>query len=92
MRTKLFTYYTDPAHGWVKVPKKLITELNISDKISGCSFIRNNHVYLEEDMDFATFNNAMTQHNMFFTLKVKHTNRSSKLRSYDSYSPTKLKK
>lgn len=91
MRVKVFTYYTDPAHGWVKVPTKLIVDLNITDKISECSFIRNNHVYLEEDMDFVTCNNAMTHHNMYFTLQVKHTNRSSKLRSYDSYSHLKLK-
>ena len=91
MRTKLFTYYTDPAHGWVKVPKKLIVDLNIGDKISKYSFVRNNHVYLEEDMDFMTFETAMKHHNRQFNLTVKHTNRSSKLRSYDSYSPSTLK-
>jgi hypothetical protein len=30
-----FTYYTDPGHGWVEVPRALLHELGIADKITG---------------------------------------------------------
>lgn len=56
MRT--FDYIQDPSHGWVKVPIKLLAELNLLDSISPYSYIRKNFAYLEEDSDYAKFHTA----------------------------------
>lgn len=80
-----FTYFTDAGHGWLKVSKALLVKLGIADKITPYSYVRGDFVYLEEDMDYTTFANA------FGTDKIqvvnKHTNKSSKIRSYKSYYP-----
>ena len=49
------TKYDDPGHGWLKVSKKDLNKLGIADKISGCSFVRGEYVYLEEDCDCTNF-------------------------------------
>ena len=54
-----FTYYTDPGHGWVEVPRALLHELGIADKITGYSYQRGEDVFLEEDCDLSTFYRAM---------------------------------
>jgi hypothetical protein len=46
-----FTHYTDPGHGWVEVPRALLHELGIADKITGYSYQRGEDVFLEEDCD-----------------------------------------
>jgi hypothetical protein len=56
-----FTYYTDPGHGWVEVPRALLHELSIADKITGYSYQRGEDVFLEEDCDLSTFARAMAK-------------------------------
>lgn len=80
-----FTYYTDPGHGWVKVPRKLLFKYNIQDKISGFSYQRGDSVYLEEDGDLGHLYDALTKQNIKMDLVNSHTNRSSKIRSYQRY-------
>lgn len=80
-----FTYYQDPGHGWIKVPRKLLVKLNIADKISPFSYSRGDSVYLEEDGDAATFATAYRATGKELRFKDQHTNRQSKIRSYDSY-------
>lgn len=58
MRT--FDYIQDPSHGWVKVPIKLLAELNLLGQISPYSYMRKNFAYLEEDSDYAKFYAAFT--------------------------------
>jgi hypothetical protein len=54
-----FTHYTDPNHGWVEVPRALLHELGIADKITSYSYQRGEDVFLEEDCDLSTFDRAM---------------------------------
>ncbi len=83
---KTYTFYQDPGHGWLKVPKSELEP--IKDKISPFSYMRGDWAYLEEDLDayefikhrFSSYEEAR-QH-----IKELHTNKSSKIRSYDSYS------
>jgi hypothetical protein len=63
-----FTYYTDPGHGWVEVPRSLLHELGIADKITGYSYQRGEDVFLEEDCDLSTFARAMTKAGRSFDL------------------------
>ena len=46
-----FTFFSDPGHGWVKVPLALIKELGIARDITQYSYIKGDWVYLEEDCE-----------------------------------------
>ena len=73
---------------WLKVPRKLLVELGIADRISRYSYERGEYVYLEEDRDCGTF---MTNwQNRTDKLLWEHTrthtaDRESRIRGYDSY-------
>ena len=88
MATK-FALYTDPGHGWAKVPRNLLHTLNIADRITSYSFQHGDYVYLEEDCDLGTFARAYDeQYGSFPHFEVKHTDKASKLRSYRPYVKT----
>lgn len=80
-----FNFYQDPGHGWVKVPKSLLKKLGIDEKITAFSYMRGDFAYLEEDLDLGTFMSAMKASGKHVYLDGSHTNRSSKIRSYDAY-------
>lgn len=78
-------FLCDPGHGWLKVNKKHILKLGLADKISSYSYERNNHVYLEEDCDAGVFLKAFKDLGGEVVVKSKHTNKQSKIRSYNSF-------
>lgn len=86
---KTFDYIQDPAHGWVKVPVKLLIELGIYSDISSYSYYRSGFAYLEEDCDLTRFFNAF---NARYGIDPKLRSRvarekRSKIRSYYCYTP-----
>lgn len=72
--------YSDSGHGWGKVARKLIDQLQLS--ISSCSYQRGAYVYLEEDCDLSKF---CVAYDKPITFKELHTNKTSKIRGYESY-------
>lgn len=88
MKIKTIQYYTDPGHGWGKVEKSLLYELNIQDKISSYSYMRGDYAYLEEDCDLTVLCQALSDKGIPVKF-VEHTARikSSKIRSYACYKP-----
>lgn len=84
---KSITIYTDPSHGWAKVTLKELLKLNILDKISTYSYIHKNglNAYLEEDLDLSIYLKALDDKGIKFKFIEKHTNKSSKIRSYKRY-------
>lgn len=86
---KSITLFTDPQHGWAKVSLYELESLNILDKISTYSYMRSNkgktYAYLEEDCDLSMYLNALDQKGIKFKFIEKHTNKSSKIRSYARY-------
>jgi hypothetical protein len=80
-----FTFYADPGHGWLEVPRDLLHELNIADDISHFSYQRLDKVFLEEDCDFTTFALAMNNAGRKFTTLETHTNGDSFVRFLPSY-------
>lgn len=84
---KSIILYTDPAHGWAKVTLNELLKLNILDKISTYSYIHKNglNAYLEEDLDLSTYLKALDDKGIKFRIIEKHTNKSSKIRSYNRY-------
>ena len=83
---KTFTVYTDPSHGWAKVPVSLLDTLGIADKITQFSYRRGEYAYLEEDQDMCTF---VTAYRMKYGTRPqwvsKYANKSSKIRSYNAF-------
>lgn len=80
-----FELYSDPSHSWAKVSIKKLLELGITEHISSYSYIKNGWAFLEEDKDLRTFMEAMKRTGQSVTFTERHTNRSSKIRKYDSY-------
>jgi hypothetical protein len=85
MRKLTLNYYQDPGHGWVKCSIGLLYGLGISDKITRYSYRRDDYVYLEEDCDLSTLLNACDNAGIELKLKQFHTNKTSKIRSYNNY-------
>ena len=81
-----FTFYSDPGHGWLAVPRALLYDLGIHDEISGFSYQRLETVFLEEDADLATFTRAMGAAGREFKTLETHSNGDSFVRALPSYS------
>lgn len=56
----MYEFYSDPGHGWLKVPRDDLVELNIEEKITPYSYMScgGRVVYLEEDCDLSTYARA----------------------------------
>jgi hypothetical protein len=86
---KTFNFISDPGHGWLKVPHRLLSELAIADRISHYSYSRGNFAYLEEDCDLSLFFNAYrARYGHDPKLRDRDSaNNYSRVRNYDRYSP-----
>ena len=80
-----FVIYADPSHAWCKVPKKLLVKLGIADQITGFSYVRGEYAYLEEDCDLSLLVSTLQVKGISIQFDERHTNKSSKIRSYQSY-------
>ena len=85
MKNITLNYFTDPGHGWVRVPVKLLNDLGIKDKISTFSYQNGDNAFLEEDCDCSVLLKELKDRGITFTFKEHHTNRNSKIRNYYSY-------
>ncbi len=81
-KTRTYTYFQDPGHGWVQVPVKELEELDIEDQISSFSYYKNKMVYLEEDSDAPKFFKALESRNIEYKVNEVHQNEESIIRSY----------
>ena len=83
---KVFNFYSDPGHGWLKVEKAILRELGIADKISAYSHMRGDCAYLEEDCDATTFYYAYQRKYGFPPVWRSHVaDNFSRIRSYPGY-------
>ena len=80
-----FTYYQDPGHGWLQVPRSLLHDLGIAEDISECSRQRLDDVFLEEDSDLLRFTRAMGAMGREFKVFEVHHNGDSFVRALSSY-------
>jgi len=91
-------FYSDPFHGWLKVPLNIFfqnTSEEFRDSISSFSYVSKNKnaVFLEEDRDANLFTWEIFSKTKEIDISVteKHTNKSSKIRGYEKYSHEKAK-
>jgi hypothetical protein len=54
----VYKAYSDPGHGWIAVPQRVLVALGIDQSISPYSYMRGYMAYLEEDCDLSVFMNA----------------------------------
>jgi hypothetical protein len=90
MKTKIVYAFSDGGHGWAKVKRSELIKLNIENKITGFSYQRGEFVYLEEDCDLTTYVKALNASGIQVKFKETHSNKRSKIRSYDSFRKTKV--
>jgi hypothetical protein len=83
--SKAYKYYQDPGHGWIAVKRAEVKRLNLEEKISSYSYQRGASVYLEEDSDASKFFAAKKALGEQYSFDSRHSNKSSPIRSYDSY-------
>ena len=81
---KTYEYIQDSGHGWLKVKKSELARLNISSKISSCSYQNGEYAYLEEDLDAGIFIEKKQELNEVVIPKSRHVNR-SRIRNYQSF-------
>ncbi len=55
LSTKPHEFISDAGHGWLKVSYEDLRVLGIWGKVSTCSYRKDDEVYLEEDLDAATY-------------------------------------
>lgn len=87
MTEKVFTMtvYSDAGHAWAKVRRDVLVNLGIADKITRYSYQRGDYTYLEEDCDLTTLCMALTERDTRVKFVEKHSNKDSKIRSYERY-------
>lgn len=85
MKTVTRTFYSDPSHAWLKVSYAELEKLGIKANISSWSYRRGDWAYLEEDTDAGVYIIAMNKLGKTVAFNEQHTNRSSKIRSYNPY-------
>jgi hypothetical protein len=81
------TFYSDPGHGWLAVPREELINLGILHKITDYSYQRGKTVYLEEDLDMSTYARAILATGQNFQYKsAPPVKGNSKIRGYHSVS------
>jgi len=87
MKTFTVIVYSDAGHAWGKVKREVLRNLGIAHQVSSYSYQRNDYAYLEEDCDLYLLQKAMDEDNVRLKYIERHTDRESKIRSYDRYAP-----
>lgn len=82
------TILSDSGHAWGKVRRALLNKLGIENLISHYSYQRGQYVFLEEDTDLNILCMNLDQHNIKYSFETRHTNKTSKVRGYESYKKT----
>jgi hypothetical protein len=85
MKTMKIRIYADPGHAWAAIKRDTLIKLGIADKITTYSYQRNDMAYLEEDCDLSTLISAARNAGITLTFDERHTNKRSKIRSYEYY-------
>lgn len=87
----LLHYFSDPGHGWLRVPRAMLTRLGIEEKITPFSYQRGQWVYLEEDCDMSRFCKVCEASDLY-SISIRErrpSQRESAIRTYAHYSTEK---
>ena len=86
-----FDFYSDPGHGWLKVPMAVLRK-NIGAQwrsvFTPFSYERGEYVYLEEDCDLTRFINCMEANGQTVRIRQRpQSEKRSRIRSYSVLAP-----
>ena len=79
------TFYHDGGHGWVRVTNKQIKKFGFASEISSCSYMTQNHTFLEEDGDAGLLIKHLEAKGISYEFKNVYSDYSS-IRSYRTFS------
>lgn len=83
----MYDFHSDAGHAWLAVPLHHIEELEIVDKISSFSYLKDGIAYLEEDCDaplfFKAFESKYGKYPKFLELDQEFDK--SPIRDYDRF-------
>lgn len=85
---KKFLFYSDPAHGYLRVPLSVLKDLGLFHKISPFSFMSSRYAFLEEDMDANTFKEAWEAEGNTFNIVHKVIDHMAGCRQYNRFPET----
>jgi hypothetical protein len=86
MKTFTIIVYSDPSHAFGKCKRQVLVNLGIANKVSTYSYQYKDNVYLEEDCDLPLLCSTLMALDTRIKFVEKHTNRNSRVRSYEHYS------
>jgi hypothetical protein len=82
----ILDFYSDPGHGWLKVPRKLLYQWGIAGSITLYSYQRGKYAYLEEDCDAGTFLAKAKELGVAVTFRERVAReRCSRIRNYECF-------
>lgn len=85
----LFTYHTDPGHGWLEVSRDLLVSLGaVATTITPYSYQNQGKVFLEEDCDAGYFLDAFKAAGNTFEIMTNHVDSNSEIRRFKAFSLT----
>ena len=80
-------FYSDPGHGWLRVPLALLDKLGLVDKISPYSYMQGPWAYLEEDCDASEFLAEMRRQGVRVSFReINCPHNYSRIRTFPQYS------
>jgi len=82
---RVYQFFGDPGHGWLKVSMVELIRLGIIDKVTSYSYKRNGFAYLEEDCDLALFCRAKDARGEEVEFKPSYSDRDSRIRRYEHF-------
>ena len=85
MKTFTVILYADPSHAWAKVKRSVLKNLGIEADIARYSYQRGDYAYLEEDQDLSLLCQRLNEHGTVVKFIEKHTDKPSRIRSYEPY-------
>ncbi|MDG6918474.1 MAG: hypothetical protein JRN62_03455 [Nitrososphaerota archaeon] len=77
--------FSDSGHGWVRVRKDVLAELDIAKVISGYSYMRKQFAYLEEDSDATKLIDALAKRGIGVKFRERISDNHSAIRAYEPY-------
>ena len=72
---RTYIFYNDASHAWMAVTKEDINKLKFKYRISSCSYIFKETIYLEEDCDAPLFLKEAKNNGWDITIKEHHKDR-----------------
>ncbi len=84
---KVYTFHTDPGHGWLEVDRAELVELGILTHISQYSYQKGDKVYLEEDSDLGRFIHTLKDTGVIFDFNntVESHRENTPIRGYERF-------